>query len=78
MRLFGCVGYLHICAYLKDLTPLHYDDKSAICIVRNFIFHEQIKHIETNYHFIGHHLQLGTLSLPFVLSALQITNIFTK
>ena len=67
-----------MCVYLKDPTPLHCDNKSAICIARNSIFHERTKHVEIHCHFSHHHLQLGIRSLPFVPSTLQIADIFTK
>jgi len=63
-----CWLLVHMSVYLKDSTPLHCDSKSGIHIARNSVFHEQIKHIETNYHFTRHHLQLGTICLPFVPS----------
>jgi len=65
-------------AYLKNPTSLHCDIKSVIYIARNYIFHERTKHIKTDFHFTRHHLQLGTISLPFVPSTLQIVDIFSK
>jgi len=53
--------------FLKDPTPLHCDNKSAIHIARNSVFHERIKYIETDYHFIRHHLQLGTLNSTYCI-----------
>jgi len=67
-----------ISVYLKDHTPLYYNSKSAIHIARNSIFHERTKHIETNCHFTSHYIQLDIISLPFVPSALQIVDMFTK
>ncbi|GJS41978.1 uncharacterized mitochondrial protein-like protein, partial [Tanacetum coccineum] len=59
-------------------TPLHFDNRSAIQIARNSVFHEHSKHIEIDCHFTRHHLQAGTISLPFVPYTLQIADVFTK
>ncbi|XP_052624739.1 uncharacterized mitochondrial protein AtMg00810-like [Lactuca sativa] len=64
--------------YISSSTPLHCDNKSAIQIAKNSVFHEWTKHIEIDCHFTRHHLQLGTILLPFVSSTLQLAYIFTK
>jgi len=64
-------------APLFESTPMYYDYKSIIQISYYLFFHECTMHIEIDCHFIRHHLQHETITLPFVSSSLQIVNLFT-
>ena len=70
---------------LKDMgicqnspTIIHCDNRSAIQIAHNDVFHERTKHIEVDCHFIRQHLLRNNLSLVSVSSADQTADIFTK
>ena len=74
-----------LCWLLQDLgvdystaTKLHWDNRSAIQIAHNDIFHECTKHIEIDCYFIRYHLLQGTLTLQSVSSLDQLADIFTK
>ena len=63
---------------LSQPTPMYCDNKSAIQIAHNSVFHERTKHIEIDCHITRHHLTHGAITLPFVSSSAQIADLFTK
>ncbi|XP_038875046.1 uncharacterized protein LOC120067570 [Benincasa hispida] len=68
-----------ICELSRSLLLfLHYDNRSAIQIAYNDVFHERMKHIEINCHFVRHHLQSSTLCLQAISTTEQPVDIFTK
>ncbi|GJT12041.1 uncharacterized mitochondrial protein-like protein [Tanacetum coccineum] len=56
--------------HISSPAPLYCDNRSAIQIACNTVFHEQTKHIVSDCYFTRHHLQAGTISLLFVPSSI--------
>ena len=57
-----------LCVDYSTATKLHCDNRSAIQIAHNNVFHERTKHIEIDCYFIRHHLLQGALTLQYVSS----------
>ena len=57
---------------------LYCDNKAAIDIANNFVYHARTKHIEIDRHFIKEKSDAGIICLPYVKSASQIAVVLTK
>ena len=63
---------------LSHKLLLLFDNMSAVFLTLNPVSHKRSKHIALDYHFIRKLATSGIIQLQFLLSHLQIANIFTK
>ena len=64
----------------SDSLPmkLYYDNKAAISITHNPVLHDKTKHVEVDKHFIKEKLESGLICMPYIPTAEQIADVFTK
>ncbi|RDX83787.1 hypothetical protein CR513_35263, partial [Mucuna pruriens] len=62
----------------EESTKIHIDNKFAQVLVKNPVFHEQSKHIDTRYHFIREYIIKKEVELVHMKTQDQIANTFTK
>ncbi|XP_019262539.1 PREDICTED: uncharacterized protein LOC109240364 [Nicotiana attenuata] len=73
VRLLGDLG-LSITAPV----PVFCDSQAALHVAKNPVFHERMKHIEVDCHYVRDCLSSGLISLQFVRSSAQLADIMTK
>jgi hypothetical protein len=61
-----------------EVVELKVDNKSALALARNPVYHERSKHINLRYHFIRNCLVDRTVSATYIKTAGQLADIFTK
>ena len=59
-------------------ATLYCDNKYALHIFVNPIFHERTKHIEIDFHIVREKMMIGLVKLLHVSSANQLADIYTK
>lgn len=54
------------------------DNKSAISLCKNPVYHDRSKHIDTRYHYIRESVENGRIIVEHVASEEQLADILTK
>jgi hypothetical protein len=62
----------------QKVVELKVDSKSALALARNPVFYERSKHIDLRFHFIRNCLVDRTVSVTYINTADQLTDILTK
>ena len=63
---------------VKGVVPLYYDNKSAIQLAENPVFHARTKHVEVHYHFLREKVLNGEICMEQINTDQQTADIFTK
>ncbi|CAH9121069.1 unnamed protein product [Cuscuta epithymum] len=72
-NLLHSLGVVH-----QSPIPVYCDNKAAIHIASNPVFHERTKHIELDCHFIRDHIQAGLITPLYRTTTEQLADLFTK
>ena len=80
-----CNEFLWLCSlvgvfsiHLQGLMRMYCDNQAALHIASNPVFHECMKYIEINHHFIQDHIKHRALVATYMLSKYQLADVFTK
>ena len=63
---------------VEGAVPLYCDNKYAIQLAENPIFHARTKHVEVHYHFLREKVLNGEICMEQINTNEQIVDIFTK
>jgi hypothetical protein len=61
-----------------DGVKLNVDNKSALALMKNLVFHDRSKYIRTRYRFIRQVVEEGDIQPGYVCSEEQLADILTK
>ncbi|KAE8735609.1 hypothetical protein F3Y22_tig00000340pilonHSYRG00771 [Hibiscus syriacus] len=62
----------------EEPTKVYVDNKSAIALAKNPVFHDRSKHIDIRYHYIRECVARKDVEVEYVKSQDQVADIFTK
>ena len=63
---------------LQGLVVINADNQGSIALTRNLVFHDQLKHINIQYHFVRDLIRAGRISLNYVPTAKMLADLLTK
>ncbi|GJU36962.1 reverse transcriptase domain-containing protein [Tanacetum coccineum] len=59
-------------------TKIHVDNESAICIIKNLVYHSKTKHIEIRYHFIRDSYEKRLIEMVKIHTNNNVADLLTK
>jgi hypothetical protein len=62
----------------ENPIKIYVDNRSAIALEKNPVYHERSKHIDTRHHFIREHVENKEVELISYKTNDQVAHIFTK
>ena len=62
----------------EEITKIFVNNMSAIALLKDLVFHDWSKHIDTRYHYIRECIARKDVHAEYVKSQDQVADIFTK
>ncbi|GKA92547.1 hypothetical protein Tco_0814472 [Tanacetum coccineum] len=59
-------------------TKIHVDNESAICVIKNLVYHSKIKHIKTRHHFIRDSYKKRLVEMVKIHTDHNVADLLTK
>ncbi|GJX70996.1 putative ribonuclease H-like domain-containing protein [Tanacetum coccineum] len=63
---------------IKEETKIHVDNESAICVVKNPVYHSKTKHIEIRHHFIRDSYEKKLIEMVKIHTDYNVADLLTK
>ncbi|GKB67596.1 putative ribonuclease H-like domain-containing protein, partial [Tanacetum coccineum] len=60
------------------ITKIHVDNESAICVIKNPVYHSKIKHIKIRHHFIRDSYEKRPIEMVKIHTDHNVADLFTK
>nr|GEV76605.1 hypothetical protein [Tanacetum cinerariifolium] len=62
----------------QEVTNIHVDNESAICVVKNHVYHSKTKHIEIRHHFIRDYYEKRLIEMVKIHNDYNVADLLTK